>query len=645
MKYKRLFSPLQIRGLTLRNRVVFPAMGTKMPTEDRFATQQLIDYHVARAQGGNGLNMVEVCSVHAPSAPKKFLAITDDKYVPMLRKLTDAIRKAGAKSGLQLWQGGLAVSGDPEAQIILADPMPVPGTEYTLPAATPEQLEEIAAAFGEAARRAVEAGFDCVELHAAHNYSIHSFLSPAFNHRTDAYGGSFENRARYPLACIRAIRANLPKDMPLFMRIDAHDDYVENGLTVEDVIAFCKLAGEAGVDVLDISRGNIVTSAIKYEVPSVDLPRGFNVENAARIRRETGMLTVAVGRINDPALAEKILEEDKADLIVIGRGQLADSEFCNKAMAGWDEDIVKCIGCNQGCFDGFVNPAFPHITCLRNPALGREAEYALLPAKSPKTVLIVGGGMAGLEAAVTLQKRGHRVLVAEASDTLGGQFLLAGVAPRKGEMTDAAVWTGEAARKAGVDIRLNTRVTPERIETLAPDEVIVAIGAAPVKLQIPGADLPHVTDSHTVLAGGGNVEGGVVVIGGGLVGLEVAEYLSERDHAVTVLEMMDEVGKDLGQLRRISVLENLAREGVTLRTKAKCVEILENAVVVETEGRREEIPAQTVVAAVGATSRPSAALEEKCRKLGIPCHVIGDAVRARRALDATAEAAAVARMI
>ena len=645
MKYKRLFSPLQIRGLTLRNRVVFPAMGTKMPTEDRFATQQLIDYHVARAQGGNGLNMVEVCSVHAPSAPKKFLAITDDKYVPMLRKLTDAIRKAGAKSGLQLWQGGLAVSGDPEAQIILADPMPVPGTEYTLPAATPEQLEEIAAAFGEAARRAVEAGFDCVELHAAHNYSIHSFLSPAFNHRTDAYGGSFENRARYPLACIRAIRANLPKDMPLFMRIDAHDDYVENGLTVEDVIAFCKLAGEAGVDVLDISRGNIVTSAIKYEVPSVDLPRGFNVENAARIRRETGMLTVAVGRINDPALAEKILEEDKADLIVIGRGQLADSEFCNKAMAGWDEDIVKCIGCNQGCFDGFVNPAFPHITCLRNPALGREAEYALLPAKSPKTVLIVGGGMAGLEAAVTLQKRGHRVLVAEASDTLGGQFLLAGVAPRKGEMTDAAVWTGEAARKAGVDIRLNTRVTPERIETLAPDEVIVASGAAPVKLQIPGADLPHVTDSHTVLAGGGNVEGGVVVIGGGLVGLEVAEYLSERDHAVTVLEMMDEVGKDLGQLRRISVLENLAREGVTLRTKAKCVEILENAVVVETEGRREEIPAQTVVAAVGAKSRPSAALEEKCRKLGIPCHVIGDAVRARRALDATAEAAAVARMI
>ncbi len=645
MKFEKLFSPIQIKGLELRNRVVFPAMGTKMPSEDRKVTQKLIDYHVARALGGNGLNMIEVCSVHKPSSPKNFLAISDDEYIPGLKKLADAIHEAGAKAGLQLWQGGLAVGSDPQAQMILPDSMPVPGTEYTIPAVTTEQIQEVVAAFGEAARRAVEAGFDCVELHAAHNYSVHSFLSPAFNHRTDEYGGSFENRMRYPLACIKAIRSNIPVDMPLFMRIDAQDDYVEDGLSTDDIIAFCKLAGEAGVDVLDVSRGNIISSAIKYEVPSVDIPRGFNVENAARIRKETGMVTIAVGRINDPAQAEKILDDNKADMVVIGRGQLADPEFCNKAMAGREEEIVKCVGCNQGCFDGFVDPSFPHITCMRNPALGREKEYELVPTKTSKKVLIVGGGMAGLEAAITLKKRGHDPIVVEASDQLGGQFLLAGMAPRKSEMTEAAKWMGEAAKKAGVEVRLSTPVSAELIEEIVPDEVIVAVGAAPIKLNIPGADLTHVTDSHTVLAGGGCVGERVAVIGGGLVGLEVAEYLAETEHKVTVLEMLDAVGKDLGQLRQISVMENLYKDGVTLRTKAKCVEITKDAVVIETEDGREEIPADTVVVAVGAKSRPADVIEAVCRQKGIPCHVIGDAVRARRALNATAEAAAVARAI
>lgn len=645
MKFNHLFSPIQIKGMQLRNRVVFPAMGTKMASADKFVTQQLIDYHVARAEGGNGLNMVEVCSVHKPSSPKKFLAICDDAYIPELKRLTDAVHKAGAKVGLQLWQGGLAVSGDREAQIILPDPMPVQGTEYTIPAASAEVLQDIVDAFGQAARRAAEAGFDCVEFHCAHNYSPHSFLSPAFNHRTDEYGGSFENRVRYPLACIKSIRDHLPADMPLFMRVDAHDDYVESGLSIEDIIAFCKLAGQAGVDVLDVSRGNILTAAIKYEVPPVDLPKGFNVENAARIRRETNMTTIAVGRINDPGQAEKILQDNKADLVVIGRGQLADPEFCNKARSGREDDIVKCVGCNQGCYDGFVDPSFPHITCLRNPALGREREYALDPAKASKKVLIVGGGIAGLEAAITLKKRGHQPIVAEASGELGGQFLLAGMAPRKAEMADAARWMGEAARKAGVEILLNTPVTAESIDQIAPDEVILAIGAEPIHLNIPGVEQPHVTDSHTVLAGKADVQGDVAVIGGGLVGLEVAEYLAKEGHKITVFEMLDEAGKDLGMLRKIAVMESIQADGVIIRTGAKCVQIKERAVVIETKDGKEEIPADSVVVAVGAKSRSVESLKTECENKQIPCHVIGDAVRARRALNATAEAEAVARAI
>jgi len=645
MKFEHLFSPITLRGMRLRNRVVFPAMGTKMGSEDCYVTQRLIDYHVARAKGGNGLNMVEVSSVHKPSSPKRFLAISDDSYIPMMKALVDAVHQAGAKVGLQLWQGGLAVGSDRSAMIVIPDPLPVPGTQYTIPAATPELLEEIAQAFGDAAGRAVKAGFDCVEFHCGHNYSPHMFLSPAMNHRTDAYGGSAENRARYPLSCIRAIRKQIPDSMPLFMRIDAQDDYLPGGLTIDDVIAFCKEAGKAGVDVLDVSRGNFSSSALKYEVPSIDLPRGFNVENATKIRSATGMMTIAVGRINDPAQADAIIASEKADLVVIGRGQLADPEFCNKAREGREDEIVRCVGCNQGCYDGFVNPDFPHITCMRNPALGEEKAFALVPTDTPKRVLVAGGGMAGLEAAITLKERGHQPILAEATDQLGGQFLLAGVAPHKEEMAAAAKWMGLEAKRQGVELLMHTPVTPQVIDQIHPDEVIVAIGAEPIGLNIPGIALPQVTDSHSVLAGKTSPKGHVVVIGGGLVGLEVAEYLSERKHPVTVLEMKDAVAKDLGDLRKISVMERLYADKIEVRTNATCVAIKPTSVVIETEGKQEEIPADSVVVAVGAHSRSAEAIKEKCMEEHIPCHVIGDAVRARRALNATAEAATVAREI
>ena len=330
-------------------------------------TDKLIRYHVARVKGGNGLNMVEVASVAPLSSPKQFLSIAEDKYIPGLKKLTDAIHEAGGKAGIQLWQGSIAVSFDPAAVMYVASDMPV-SAELTLPGISVEQIHYIADCFGKAAARAAEAGFDCVEFHCAHNYLPHSFLSGGINHRTDEYGGSLENRARFPLEAIRAIRSAVPADMPVFMRIDAHDDYLETGLTIEEVAQFCKWAKEAGVDVLDISRGNIITPALKYEVPSLDLPCGFNIDNAAYIRKETGMLTVGVGRINTPELAEQILEEDKVDMVVIGRGQLADPEFCNKAKAGRREDIITCVGCDQGCYDGFSNLDMPHITRLSNPA-------------------------------------------------------------------------------------------------------------------------------------------------------------------------------------------------------------------------------------------------------------------------------------
>ena len=645
MSFNHLFNPIKIRGLVLKNRVIFPAMGTKMAGDDKYVTDQIIDYHVERVIGGCGLNFTEVCSVFDQAAPKSFLAISDDNYIPGLKKLADAIHAEGGKAGVQLWLGGLAVASDRDSIIIIPSDKPIAGTEYVIPGASIETIKETIKAYGAAAKRAVSAGFDTLEFHAGHNYVPHTFLSPYFNKRTDEYGGTFENRARYSLECIKEIRNNIPEDMPLFMRIDAHDDYLEGGLTIEEVIEFCKLAKEAGVDVLDVSRGNFSSGAIKYEVPPIDLERGFNVENAARIKAATGMLTVAVGRINTPSQADDIIATNKADMVVVGRGQLADPEFCNKAMSDRENQIIKCVACNQGCYDGFVSKDVEYITCMRNPALGREKEYRLIKTDNPKKVLIAGAGVAGLEAAITLKRRGHNPIVCEMADTLGGQLALAGAAPRKEEMKEAALWMGEEALREGIEIRLSTPITTELIEAEAPDEVIIAIGAAPMKLNVKGFDLAHVTNSHDVLEGKASVGGNVVIVGGGLVGLEVAEYIESTASSITVVEMLDQVAKDLGDLRKISVMENLHHAQVKMLTNSKCVEIKENAIIIERDGVNEEIPCDMVVVAIGARSRSFDEIARYCEVNKINYHTIGDAVRARRALNATAEAAMVARAI
>lgn len=646
MAFNDLFSPIKIRGMEIRNRIEFPAMGTKMVKDEKVVTDQLINYHAARSLGGNGLNFTEVCSVYDKAAPKNFLALSDDKYIPGMKKLADAIHEGGAKAGVQLWLGGSAVLfGDQTSMVVVPSDFKVEGTDYVIKAASKEIINECIKAFGDAAKRAVEAGYDTVEFHAGHNYTPHSFLSKAFNKRMDEYGGSLENRARFLLECIKSIRENIPEDMPLFMRIDAHDDCVEDGLTIEEVIQFCKWAKEAGVDVLDVSRGNFSSAAVKYEVPPVDVPRGFNVENAARIKKETGMITVAVGRINDPEQADEIIRSGKADMVVMGRAQLADPEFCNKAKNGNVDDIVRCVGCNQGCYDGFTNPNAPFITCMRNPALGREAEFVINKTDNPKNVLIVGGGVAGLEAAIELKDRGHNPILCEASDSLGGQFVLAGAAPRKEEMKEAAIAMGEMAKRKGVEIKLSTPVNAEVIEDINPDEVIIAAGAEPIKLNVPGANLPHVTNSHDILAGKARVNGDIVVIGGGLVGLEVAEYLSGNVNKITVVEMLNEVAKDLGQLRKICVMESLYHEGIKTITEAKCVEIKEKSIVIDRNGVVEEVPCDSVIVAIGARSRNFESISDYCKENNIPYHVIGDAVRARRALNCIEEASEVARRI
>ena len=643
--FEKLFSPIQIRGMTLRNRVVMSAMGTLFSAESedhRSVTDRLIDYHAARARGGCGLNTVEVCAVDKASSPKGFLSIAEDRYIPGFRRLTDAIHENGGMAAVQLWQGSLAVASDPEAEKLVPSDLPL-SPEFTLPGMTVERIQTVIQAFGEGARRAAEAGFDAVEFHCGHNYLPHSFLSGAFNHRQDEWGGSLENRMRFPLACIRAIRENLPDTMPLLMRVDCQDDFVENGLTPEEVIAFCKEAGKAGVDVLNISRGNTMSAALIYEVPPVDLPNGLNVAAAARIRKETGILTMPAGRINTPELAEKILEDDQADLVVMARAQLADPEFCNKAREGRLTSIKYCIGCDQGCYDyfyyGLSDPRYKHITCTRNPALGEERSKALVPSQSPKKVLIAGGGIAGIEAADALHRRGDHPILCEAGDSLGGQFLLAGVAPRKGDFRRAGEMAIRNIQDEGVEIRMNTPVTPGLIEAEKPDAVILSIGSAPIVPKIPGADSKNVFESHAALAGADVPGGNVVVIGGGLVGMEVAEYFAQKGSRITVVEMKDAILSEMGMLRKIGTQMAMAQEDITVLLSTTCKRIEDGQVVVESEGAEKTLPADAVIMAIGSRPRPVQELEEACKRLNIPCFVVGDAKAAPRlALDAIHEA-------
>lgn len=653
-KFETLFSPLTMRGLTLKNRVVMSAMGSLMIGRDRKVSQQLADYLGARAAGGVGLIYSPCAGVDSDSTPEGMLAICDDEIGESHRLLTEAVHAGGGKCAAQLWQGAAVAMPakvlEPSETILPGYLYPqLGGKDIVVPAMTVEEIHDIVRAYGAAAARAVKAGYDMIEVHCAHGYLPHMFLNPCRNHRTDEYGGSFENRARFPLEVFRAVRENIPEDMPLSIRIASMDDGLEENLSIEDMIAFARLAQKEGVDMLNVSRGNSLSDSLKINVPPVDIPQGFNVDNAARIRRETGMITAVAGRINTPELAEQILDDGKVDLVVMARANLADAEFCNKAQAGKVDEIIYCIGCCQGCFDPHMVPENllndEHITCLRNPALGREKEYAFVRTEHPKTVLIAGGGMGGMEAAYRLHMLGHKVILCEEAGVLGGQFILAGETPRKHEFKQATVDCARRLTRIGVEVRLNAPVTPEVIERIHPDVVIIATGAKPISIPLPGMDKKPVYSSHDVLAHKVTPEGRVGIIGGGMVGLETSELVASYGNHVTVIEMQPELAADMGYLRKLCTLSAMAEEGIETLVNTRCKAISDEGIVAEHDGEEITIPCDSVIMAVGSKSKPCDALKAACDGLGIPYYVIGDAVQARRALNATAEGATVAYKI
>lgn len=681
MAYEKIFSPIKLRGLELDNRIIIPAMGTIMANRDGTVNDNYINYVVERTKNG-ALMFLECCSVYPDAGADFSPHLSDDEYIPGFKKLTDAVHAAGGKVGVQIYIPAEALPNgryDNRTRRILAPELLFHGALGDTVVHT-EDIPKVVAAFGDAARRADEAGFDAIEIHNGHNYMLHQFLSPHFNHRDDGYGGSVENCRKLPLEVVAAVRANWPEEKPLFLRVSAGDDELYDaktgefdGLTLDDVVEFVRQAHALGVDVCDVSRGNFQSDVGMWEGPNLFLKPGFNLDRALYIKEKTGVPVVAVGRFTSPEVTEQALEAG-ADFVAWGKAHLADPEILKKTREGRTADIRFCLGCDQACIQAY-DETYPkttrqqHISCMRNPAIGFEEQQRLVPTKEPKKVLVVGGGVAGLEASRVLALRGHQVVLVEKSDTLGGQFNIAAIPPMKQQFKSAAEQMARWAEEAGVEIHLNTPFHEDVVAELQPDVIVNAIGSTQKVCTVPGGKgvAVSVTDA---LTGNVPVQGKVVIIGGGSTGAETAMWAFEQP-GVTSVTGVDQSAvfghfesKGRGQGFRlwvrgrdainstphpIQMVTNTTVEriepgkivGHTIvrkwNRKTKQTEVLKDETV--------EIPADTIIFAGGAEPNNAAALYAAAYKYNIPCIAIGSAVADRDAVAAIHEGNALGRTL
>lgn len=640
MDYEKFLSPGKIGSLEMKNRCIFPPMGSMCAERDGTVGDRMIRYHVRRVEGGCAMNIVEVAAVHRTSFQRPNIGIHDDAFIPGLTRLAGAIQEAGGKACIQLWHGGRQVrrkrlNEQPWAPSAIACPY-IGERPHEM---TTAEIEDVVAAYAEAAVRAKKAGFDAVEIHGAHGYLIDCFLNAYSNTRTDAYGGCFENRLRFALEVIAAVRAKVGPDYPVMFRMNAVEQ-TEGGIALEESIDAAKRFQAAGVDALDISQG--CYGAMASIVPPYFLPTKTNARNASKIKEHTTIPIIVAGRIVSPDDAEEILQNGWADFISLGRAQLADPDFVKKTMEGRENEIVRCVSCNEGC----INSVFKgkSISCVFNPASGRENEIIVRPAEKKKKVLVIGGGPGGLEAARVARERGHEVVLLEKSGKLGGQFFLAGFAPHKSRFTDAAIHMGYRAQRAGADIRLYSPATPQKIKTIDPDVVIVAVGSEPLLPPIPGVKGPNVYEARSVISGKTQVTAhSIAVIGGGLVGLEVMEMLAGQGKEVTVVEMADQVGKDIGLFNQSHIFGIIAEKKIPVHVNTKCVEIGPDYLLLDKGGEKIRLDCDAAVIATGAKS--DARVAAMVRELGFECHVIGDADKPAKALEAIWAGNEIARKI
>ncbi|MGA8752481.1 FAD-dependent oxidoreductase, partial [Candidatus Deferrimicrobium sp.] len=519
-------------------------------------------------------------------------------------------------------------------------PHPVPG--FVVPRElSREGIAEMVVMFGNAARRAVEAGFDVVGLHCAHMYLCGEFLSPWANRRTDEYGGNAEKRMRFVAEVVGAMRKTIGPGVPLLVRMNGEEP--EGGNTLDEIAEIARRIEGLGAAAISVSVGFGAPIRSPGFIPSVApmrAPDGCIVSLAENIKKAVSIPVMVSNKIVTLEFAERILSDGKADLIGLGRPLIADPHLPEKGRTGRHGEIVPCIYCGQGCIQNVLEHDAP-VACTVNPRAGKEELGPGEDTARPKEVVVVGGGPGGLTAARILARRGHRVTLYERGPSLGGQLLLASVPPGKRDVRRLTGYLVEEVRKAGVAVRLGEEPTPEALERA--EVVVVATGVEPVIPAIPGVDRVHVVTARDILSGKATAGSCIVVVGGGQVGAEVAEYLAEQGRTVTVLEILDEPAKGMAGIARIPLLCRLEELGVAVWTMATVLEIREKDVLARYRGEESAIPADTVVIAAGA--RSNAVLYEKIKGTTRELHLIGDARGPKGLLEAIADGFEVGKAI
>ena len=683
--FASLLSPGRIGTLEIRNRLLQTAMGTNLAEPGGFFGDELIAYYEARAKGGIGLIITEAVAVGWPQGAALFnqVAISDDKYIPGLRRLAGAVQQHGARIALQLHFGGMNAARDMiDGRDVWVPSLPLPpkGTgfqgalfpeEKALTQAAkitsppkfreigPEDIAQLIEWFAAGALRAKQAGFDAVEIHGGHGYIIAGFLSSGSNRRTDDYGGSKENRARLMREITVAVRERVGPDYPVWVKLDSEEYYIDNGLSNAEACYFAQVAEAAGADAItatanhEISIARALTSSYLPHEPAKLVP------NAARMKASVSIPVITVGRI-DPDLADKAIAEGKFDFMAMGRKQLADPDFSRHLGSGGKPAVRPCIYCYT-CFSQAMM-ASP-LRCSVNGDLGFESKNLLAPTTQPKTVVVIGGGPGGMEAARRLTLRGHRAILLESGNQLGGTARIAAIAYAPNG--DFVEWLKRELAALKVDIRLGVKADLATIRALNPDAVIVATGAIRRAPEITGKDLPHVHDGMSLRAMLlGEDEAGsaskasltqrvamgaartlgltdsaeavrkasklwmpvgkrVVIIGGELVGIELAEFLHDRGREVTVVDEAAQLGRGFSPARRAVLLDELPLAGITFHAGASEIAIGDKAVTfVASDGTPQQHAADTVIIAKGAETNTR--LYDELVAAGIDARMVGD---------------------
>ena len=653
-----LLESIKIGKLELKNRMCMPAMH-HCYTHDGFVNEKILEYYRVRARGGVALITVGGCTVDQLGGGPNMIAAYDNKFLPGLKKLASAIKDNGALANAQLYHAGRYISSAITGNKPVA-PSPVASrlTREEPQEMTLKDIKQTIESFADAACRIKDAGFDGVEIIASAGYLICQFLSPITNKRNDEYGGNWENRCRFGVEVVKKVREKVGKDFLLTVRLSGND-FMPGSNTNEEAVKFAQKLEKAGVDCFNVTGGWHETI-----VPQItgDTPRGCFSYLARGIKEAVKVPVMASNRINDPVVAERILREGMADMINLGRPLIADPLFPEKVKMGETASIRKCIACNQGCLDMVFSGKDVH--CAVNPLAGREYELNITPAENTRSVLVIGGGPAGMQAACTAAFRGHQVTLWEKDSRLGGQLHYASIPPGKQEFINLLDYYQYELEANNVKVVLNRTATVRDIEKFGADVVILATGIRPADAPFPVKAKEKIANPQEALQGNLSPGKNVVVIGGGAVGCETAitvakegtisaealKFLFENNaespleldklinrgtKKVTLVELYKGVGRDIGISTRWIVHQNLQRYGVDVLDNSIVKEVNQEGVLLEKEGSKKLIPADIVVLALGAL--PANELINELNNKRFEIHVVGDANKPRKVTDAVRE--------